>query len=166
MCSLELGYLSDSLFLSHVFSYIECLLSCRMCSLSLDIIFQAVAQEHGISTGDFPPTEIYRERLVRWTGTGRTLANLPKLNRDLIRKLDDCLSNEIPTLLRPLAVGQTPDEVTRPKYSEAPAFSSAFQVGRTMNEDEATVSLYFVLGLCFWSLVCQRFRPLVRPAVL
>ena len=27
---------------------------------NLDIIFQAVAQEHGISAGDFPPTDIYR----------------------------------------------------------------------------------------------------------
>ena len=97
---------------------------------NLDIIFQAVAQEHGISQGDFPATELYRERLVRWTGTGRTLANLPKHNRDLIKKLDDCLSNEIPTLLRPLAVEHGGlAEQGRPKHSQAAAFSPAFQVG-------------------------------------
>ena len=97
---------------------------------NLDIIFQAVAQEHGISQGDFPATELYRERLIRWTGTGRTLANLPKHNRELIKKLDDCLSNEIPTLLRPLAVERGGfGELQRPQHSQAAAFSPAFQVG-------------------------------------
>jgi hypothetical protein len=38
---------------------------------NLEIIFQAVAQEHGISPGDFPDADVYREKLTRWTGTGR-----------------------------------------------------------------------------------------------
>ena len=29
---------------------------------------------------------MYKEKLIRWAGTGRTLANLPKLNRELIKK--------------------------------------------------------------------------------
>ena len=49
-------------------------------------IIQAVAQEHGISPGDFPNPDEYRQRLEKWTGTGRTLANLPKLNKELLKK--------------------------------------------------------------------------------
>lgn len=53
---------------------------------NLEVIFQAVAQEHGISPGDFPEADIYREKLMRWTGTGRNLSALPKLNKELVRK--------------------------------------------------------------------------------
>ena len=43
-------------------------------------------QEHGISPGDFPDAATYKEKLIRWAGTGRTLANLPKLNKELVKK--------------------------------------------------------------------------------
>jgi len=78
---------------------------------SLEVIFMAVAQEHGISPGDFPDAAVYKEKLIRWAGTGRTLANLPKLNKELIKKLDDCLANDIPPLLRPLSLGPADPEL-------------------------------------------------------
>jgi len=106
---------------------------------NLEVIFQAVAQEHGISPGDFPKADVYRERLVRWTGTGRTLANLPKLNRELIKKLDDCLAYEVPSLLRPLAVDQDHLKFLEKShtYASSPAFQQPAAGGG--DDDEATI---------------------------
>jgi len=91
--------------------------------------------------GDFPESEMYRERLTRWTGTGRTLANLPKYNRDLIRKLDNCLATDIPRILRPLAM-EDPGmmaELERPR--DAQAFSPAFLQGAEGEEAKAFQAL-------------------------
>jgi hypothetical protein len=48
---------------------------------------QAVATEHGLSPGDFPLAGEHRRRLERWCET-QSLASMPKLNRDLVTKID------------------------------------------------------------------------------
>ena len=54
--------------------------------LSICTVTCIFLQEHGISPGDFPDAPTYKEKLIRWAGTGRTLANLPKLNKELVKK--------------------------------------------------------------------------------
>ncbi|KAJ1481732.1 hypothetical protein T484DRAFT_1806342 [Baffinella frigidus] len=69
---------------------------------NLDIVFQAVATEHGLSQGDFPNVHEHRRRLERWCET-QSLTTIPRLNRDLVTKIDQALSKEIPELIKSLS---------------------------------------------------------------
>lgn len=67
---------------------------------TLDEVFREVSKGHNIPLGDFPDTDTYRKKLQGWIGGGKTFANLPGDRPELRARLDACLENDIPPLMK------------------------------------------------------------------
>ncbi|CEM32347.1 unnamed protein product [Vitrella brassicaformis CCMP3155] len=90
---------------------------------NLDGVYRALAQEHSLPLGDFPPIQLVQDKLAQFD-----FSKLPKLDHKRIELLDEMLSHQIPNLMKLIPAEERQTEEALPESVMHAAEPSPFQI--------------------------------------
>ncbi|ELP94307.1 EH domain containing protein, putative [Entamoeba invadens IP1] len=99
-------------------------------------VFNAVMIKYQLTAGDFPPIEVYKERLQNVD-----FAKFPKLDMKLLAAVDEVLSTDVPTLLKKFPM--TEDKPHSNPFEAATGYEKAVEILSITEDEEITYEKEF-----------------------